>query len=258
MIKYFLNKEGTRYINSILYKYCSINENLYSLLINNELWFSDPMTFNDPYDCNLHYDWSNIDYDTIYNHLKEINERKSFDVGNEYLVKRAKQIFDNVDERDQLGENIIGDLVRRQGISCFSEADNILLMWSHYSDKHSGVCLTFDMEKDNELFTNPYKVDYPERYPKFNPFSSSKEIQLILATKSKDWLYEKEVRVIKEGRRGTFKFRPETITEIKFGYKTSDDDIKTVKNLVSRIGMNIKFFKASIKTLDFGLEFYPV
>lgn len=65
-----LNKEGTEIISSILHKYLGANQFLYSSLINNELWFSNPGDFNDPYDCNIHYDLSDINFNKIYKHLK--------------------------------------------------------------------------------------------------------------------------------------------------------------------------------------------
>ncbi len=39
-----------------IFKYHRINKFLYDLLINNEIWFSNPFSFNDPFDCNLTID----------------------------------------------------------------------------------------------------------------------------------------------------------------------------------------------------------
>lgn len=36
-----------------LYKYYSINDNLYNVIGNHSCWFSKPSNFNDPFDCNL-------------------------------------------------------------------------------------------------------------------------------------------------------------------------------------------------------------
>lgn len=43
---------------------------------------------------------------------------------------------------------------------CFSESNDSFLMWSHYSSKHSGICLEFSLQKDG-LF--PYEMQIPRR-----------------------------------------------------------------------------------------------
>ena len=92
-------------------------------------------------------------------------------------------------------------------------------MWSHYADSHKRVCLTFDIEKDLDFFSIPYEVDYLSHYPKISPFNvpENKEVQMILATKSDEWAYEKEVRIIKNKDntpkfRGAIEFKPEALT----------------------------------------------
>ena len=45
-------------ISTKLCRYCKIDERLYHSLINQQLWFTDPLKFNDPYDCNLNVDSS--------------------------------------------------------------------------------------------------------------------------------------------------------------------------------------------------------
>jgi hypothetical protein len=44
-------KEGT------VFKYREINKNTYQLLINREIWFSKPNTFNDPFECNINVEF---------------------------------------------------------------------------------------------------------------------------------------------------------------------------------------------------------
>ena len=40
------------------YKYFTINRDFYDSIRHNYLWFSDPSTFNDPYDFNIFFDYS--------------------------------------------------------------------------------------------------------------------------------------------------------------------------------------------------------
>ena len=263
-MEFYLDFNGNTFID-ILYKYSSINQNLFSSLINNELWFSNPFDFNDPYDCNLNYDFSDINYEKIYNHLVQSDKKFNWGLTDEFVKNRAKNIYNNPNEIYELTKDFLKSTINNRGITCFSESDTILLMWSHYADSHKGVCLTFDVEKDRDFFSIPYKVNYPIDYPKIDPFSNNdgKEVQLVLATKSKEWAYEKEVRIVKEKDycpkfRGAVEFKPETLTEIKFGYKASLEQIRTVRNLVDKKYPHVKLYTSKIKHSEFGIEFSPI
>ncbi len=259
------NEDRTKHIDSTLYKYAGINSNLFSALINNELWFSSPSDFNDPYDCNLNYDFSNVSEDQIYNYFNSSQLKLNRTVTDEEIRTRAKFLFDNPNECVEIGKTIIQTAITPRGITCFSEQDDILLMWSHYANSHKGVCLTFDIERDKDFFNRIYQVEYPEAYPIFNPFTSdtAESLQLLLATKSKEWAYEKEVRIIKTSdfhllSRGLISFQSTALTEIKFGYKASDEDIKTVRNLVATKYPHVKLYRSKIKNGEFGIEFIPI
>jgi hypothetical protein len=68
-------------------------------------------------------------------------------------------------------------------------------MWSHYGDNHKGICLEFGVE--NLVFGTAQEVRYLSSYPKWAPHSlmNPKEPHVLL-TKSDDWKYEREYRVI--------------------------------------------------------------
>lgn len=60
--------------------------------------------------------------------------------------------------------NSLGELI---GISCFSETPTNLLMWSHYADKHSGICVEYDFSR---LFsTVPNSLLLPVSYSTKRP-----------------------------------------------------------------------------------------
>ena len=52
------------------------------------------------------------------------------------------------------------------GICCFSFNPKSILMWSHYTNNHKGVCLKFDYKQDIEGFRVSSPVEYVEEYPK--------------------------------------------------------------------------------------------
>jgi hypothetical protein len=245
----------------MFYKYASIDQNLFSLFINNELWFSNPLDFNDPYDCNLNYDFSDISYDIIYNYLKGLKDSANW--GEAKLVEKALLLSD-VRESEELGKIFRRDTVGKVGITCFSEHDDILLMWSHYANSHKGVCLTFDFSQDEQLFRLFFKVNYPDDYPSMNPYQShAQHIKFLMATKSQEWSYEKEIRVMRDSDfhskfRGAIPYNPKALTEIKFGYKATEESIKTIQNLVKDKYPHVKLYRSQIRKQNFGVEFIPV
>jgi len=87
---------------------------------------------------------------------------------------------------------------QQQGVLCFTESWCDPVMWSHYGDRHRGICLGFDVNDD---IVKP--IDYrPERLPfdKWKALSCSdppKEVmERLLTTKFARWRYENERRVI--------------------------------------------------------------
>lgn len=78
------------------------------------------------------------------------------------------------------------------GVLCFSERWNDILQWSHYADRHRGICLGFDVEGAPSKFG---KVRYvPDKDPRpENPDQAF--VWRSLTTKFEAWEYEREWRV---------------------------------------------------------------
>ncbi|TNJ08972.1 DUF2971 domain-containing protein [Aeromonas veronii] len=106
-------------------------------------------------------------------------------------------------------ESIIGF----NGVISYSETPRNLLMWAHYGDQHSGMCVGFNSNvlnylsnKKKNLHTNlsvykPIKVNYDSRRIDPTEIADKKDVLkdiLIsyLTTKSDEWIYEKEHRSI--------------------------------------------------------------
>lgn len=83
------------------------------------------------------------------------------------------------------------------GMICMSTTWQEPLLWSHYADKHQGLCLEFDLTLDHTFM----KVNYVEERQKLNDFSKERledlteaDILTMLRTKFKAWKYEAEYR----------------------------------------------------------------
>jgi hypothetical protein len=83
-------------------------------------------------------------------------------------------------------KNVMG---KNYGMICFSKQWDNPLLWSHYAEKHHGLCLGFEVD-ENTLKAVTYVSDRPELV--MPPTEES--INQLLFTKFEDWKYEDEMR----------------------------------------------------------------
>src|SRR5882672_9871173 len=80
-------------------------------------------------------------------------------------------------------------MARNRGLLCFSASWTNPLLWAHYSDKHRGICLGFDLAPDGVA----RGIDYVEkRIPWETP--TQQFMLKLLWTKYDAWKYEDEIR----------------------------------------------------------------
>ena len=250
-------------------KYCPIDNNLRKNILNNQIWFSNPTEFNDPFDCQ---------YKIIpYGNEEEKRELVEKLIKWESIEQKDKNIFleKNIEEFNFIIESLrkIHDAM---GIACFSidkeyKKNEDLLLWGHYADSHKGVRLKFDILDDilymfelkylRDPILNLRKVDYKKEYLILNYIRDSESLPTkLFSTKSECWQYENEARIISH-KSGPVKFRKEALSEIVFGckLKPTDDDVKDVIKLVKSCNYpNVNFLLATKKENQFGLEFQEI
>lgn len=229
-----IKKKGG-YLNEnipVLYQYMS-SENGKKLLENSKVLVKNPTSFNDPFDCHLGL----INFDSI----SQTKIKKSIEKFNNNNQKAIKKInFHNLNDVEikTILEQVIQKFVKTIGIACYSEYSNSMLMWSHYTNSHKGICFGFDKMKfysclkDNSPSNiSLIKVDYTDNY-KSEDFFKDYELTLYnwISTKSKCWKYEKEIRILftninYTNKDGEFiKFNIESISEIYLGSEMDSND----------------------------------
>lgn len=88
------------------------------------------------------------------------------------------------------------DFANKYGLLCFSKKWSNALMWSHYSDRHRGICLGFEVGGDN-LFEIEYTAHrVMHKLSRFKLGTGDSTIRKCLQTKYASWSYEQEVRRI--------------------------------------------------------------
>ncbi len=60
-------------------------------------------------------------------------------------------------------EQLTAKFFHHSYIACFSETNSDFLMWSHYANKHSGICIEYSLESGiNDTVIFPYEFSLPE------------------------------------------------------------------------------------------------
>jgi len=81
------------------------------------------------------------------------------------------------------------EMTKRFGMICFCKHWHNPLLWSHYADKHRGICLGFDVD-DRGL----RPVDYLEERSDLTMPPTKESADELLFSKYHDWQYEEELR----------------------------------------------------------------
>ncbi|WP_435641106.1 DUF2971 domain-containing protein [Micavibrio aeruginosavorus] len=178
-----------------------IFEYLKQTVLSNLIFLSNPVGFNDPWDCRPHF-FSDVDDPEI---------RKAVISYYTTAYKKARpngqiNIEDAISQLDKDPEKLKGfmkkfsdglfeDICSQYRVRCLTTKNDNALMWGHYAAKHTGLCLEFDVK--NPVFCAALKVEYNKDYPPFQLTDDSAEANVkILTTKSNHWAYEDEFRLI--------------------------------------------------------------
>lgn len=81
------------------------------------------------------------------------------------------------------------EMAKRFGMICFCKHWHNPLLWSHYADKHRGMCLGFDVD-DRGL----KEVNYVDKRADLKIPPTKETADELLFTKYRDWHYEEELR----------------------------------------------------------------
>ena len=223
-------------IPKYLFRYLRDDDHLLETLTTPYLWFSDPKSFNDPFDLTnvLEFDAS-VDefmwYMRKYGHLDPDHESE------------IQRLVESGDPRvAEVMTTILTALhtvyLQRIGVCCCSFRSDSPLMWAHYSGGHSGVCLVLNAASfvtNYSLIEVQYRAEVPKWSVIKKRFSYGESLkynrdfdQVVLGTKYSDWAYEEEYRLISPTR-GKNILDPECVAGVILGARMAQsrkDEIK--------------------------------
>lgn len=206
-----------------------------SIITRNEIYFSDPASLNDPYDCQPTFD-INGSPDEWKRHLSrslKMQGSKKISISERIRITRkwmAEEKYKNINPET------FKQLTSRFGIACFSASMNNMLLWTHYADNHRGICLIFEPSKDSYgALTHSSEIQYQSELPHIRLVDLSEtgdsKIIKILLTKSKQWQHEQEYRLILPyGAKQSLQFHPSSLIGIVLGAKISKEHEAKVRS----------------------------
>jgi hypothetical protein len=154
------------------------------------------------------------------------------------------------------------DFTQRCGVTCFSERNENLLMWSHYSSGGAGLCLQFDTTFD--VFKKARKVRYRETPPEVDAVEITFDTLLrrnptwiddMYCTKPIDWSYEMEWRVIHLKRGTVYCYPKECLKAVYFGPRCTRAFMETVCLIFQGQNREVSFYRGSNSHSRYAVEF---
>lgn len=238
-----------------VFKFRSVNDYLFASLARSEIYFANPEALNDPYDC-------------------QVDLAQALARAIELTSGAQRTALESADQRQPILQEISKQL-RTFGVCSFSLSPMNQLLWSHYANKHCGVCILYTIpesyvrDEDNGIF-GMSAVDYGD-----SPLTSfflnydfsggdahfsalaQEAIKKALTVKSSDWCYEQEVRMIRQ-QSSTMAVPSEFLTNICFGLRTPVPERTKIRQLVEATYEGVIFTELRHGKSDFGLEIHQI
>ena len=243
-------------------------------IINNNKQIINKAIQDDFYNQQFYYEIKN---DSLYNYTKVNKDTLRSILNNTLWCSNTKKFNDPVDPfiKKNSYDKSYNYLLERIKVACLTTHNDNTLMWSHYADKHQGICIEYDINKilnENNDKILIKKISYNKKAIRFDlikntqntiMLSNTKNIDNFLISpnfisnalidnnpldhitelfmvKSKEWEYEDEYRILfydekNENPNGALINLP--IKSICFGVQTSKEDKELVYDIVNFINL---------------------
>ena len=186
----------------------------------------------------------------------------------EYVSQGVMEGMQNLRAKESMHNQKIHEILSDTSIFCMSETNDNILMWSHYTDNHTGAVIEFHAQLEDSAFLVAQRVRYESTIPVFT-LEMVKErrtdelFEMITLTKSTDWEYEKEWRIVAAMRDKSkdyeiLPFPPEEVAAIYFGCRATDECKREIIEIVNDKYPDVKIYQARKHEREFSLVFDPL
>jgi hypothetical protein len=250
-----------------LYKYASMAPEkinyLEEVFRDREIFFPPPTKFNDPFECRPLLSWYRKGT-KLRDYFDQMVRDKFPEANRESRRRRIREGYERFrTNQDKFMKNLYEEFLNTTGIYCLTQIPDNILMWSHYLNGHSGIVLEFKATKEYTLFYEAIGVHYSKDYPLVNlmEIGEPEHFKKALLTKSIDWEYEKEWRIVKtprEGGTGKYKFANELLTGVILGATIEKNNKDLLLGWLKEYPSDIKLYQAKINETRYQLDIEPI
>lgn len=233
---------------NVAYKYRDWNNDYHKkILTENELFFPSFENLNDLFDGHIpfRFDIKGISKEEYKRVLKQ-NNRYEFDQLSKSDLDKMYRRFQSGQDWKDMSKSHRDFVSSIYGVMSLSISSTIAPMWAHYGGNHSGFAIGFNLlELCNIVEGTMDFVKYTIE-PILMPFGTSKvnDYQNLFFTKSPEWEYEKEIRLLKTFHSNkVVKLNRSCISEIVFGKRIGQNEKKEIINIVNQNFDNVLFYQ---------------
>jgi hypothetical protein len=253
---------------TVLYKFRPLDteqdvDRAADIFLNRRLFVASPSSFNDPFDCQTPYCFDATPQEKINRAVARI-------------LKEDPSIPEVEARRRAPGRCKAAETEGLKSFRSFIESEigvvslaGILenpLLWAHYASAHTGICIEFCISNVAHVgfFWDTLPVCYQEERPIVSFYRDELEAQLrkSLLTKSQDWAYEREWRIILKNRQAQpyYPFDASLVGAVYLGCRITHDKREMVKRWLSQgvYSKPPKLFQAKVSETRYALTFNPV
>jgi hypothetical protein len=237
-----------------LYHYQRFNaEHMEHTLANGVVRFSRPSDFNDPWDCRPVFSVpeNKGERATLVKWMAAASTKHGTVFNPDERARRVEQLIAKPDLLRRLMDEAAPEMQRqmdeRYRVYCLTTKPACPLMWAHYADHHCGICLEINVRQPD--LCAAIQVQYRDTYPTFR-LDDNRDLSPFY-TKSREWHYEDEYRLVAEEKKGAFDPRtlktedqfytlpPGSLMSIIIGARAPEETRRTIRDIVHRSGHNL-------------------
>ncbi|RYY23395.1 MAG: DUF2971 domain-containing protein [Sphingomonadales bacterium] len=230
-----------------LYKYRSLAQSqrdfTRDIIVNQRLWCGPASDLNDPYDC-CPVPYISSDRDARQAQLLEVLAGANPNLARTDVETTANAVLAEPDDvLDKLMAQAVDQVRGKIGVISLSASPDIPEMWQRYADAYRGICLRFrDPPDAKPMFSQARRVSYVPDRPRVEAVlePGPSFIDAFLLTKTNDWAYEQEWRLVHPKWTGSARFQPAALDAIVLGAAISPEDRVDVLEWVRASGLAIE------------------
>lgn len=248
-----------------LFKYQPFSEQTLTNLLEQTLYFSSPLDFNDPYDCAIS---TQVGGTLTVEEVDELLQALRTKMTPTPELLKGIDLLDHGERCDLLIEgatiilnNGLQEFYASGGVACFTESNDNLLMWSHYANGGRGICLEFDTGYDP--FLKIRKVEYMSEIPIIQAKSLMIDDDLnpyvdMFCMKSDHWAYEKEWRSLHKTENTSWVYQTQALKAVYFGSEMKQTHRELIGLILASKYPNAKVFEGIRRPGSFEVQFQQI